>query len=82
MKPAKLRGCPFCGKQPTLYRIIQEYGPEGDDPGGEYESYCMIRCDTECGFEITEEYRSEVIKKWNRRPRTPPPPRERDQGEG
>lgn len=68
-EPARLKGCPFCGKQPTLYRVIQEYGPEGDEPAGEYEAYCMIRCDADCGVEVFDEYRSTVIDKWNRRPR-------------
>lgn len=62
--------CPFCGTAPHLYRhhmLMQEENLYGHPmPTAWIEMNHTIRCD-ECGIEITEEYESEVIEKWNQR---------------
>ena len=62
-----LKNCPFCGKRPTFRRSVIEYEADRDGPAGEYDEGFSISCH-ECGFEIADEYRSDVIKTWNSRP--------------
>lgn len=50
--------CPFCDKPPVVLSEV--------DLIDNYERGITIRCD-ECGIEITDEYRSEVEKRWRTR---------------
>lgn len=61
----KLKPCPFCGNEPTQI--------EARDWSDEFVHHYEIGC-FECGFQIGDEYRSEVVKNWNRRTRTRPSP--------
>lgn len=61
-----LSPCPFCGSAPTIRRCMEEYPPDNEQPGGEYELGVIICC-TSCGIEIEQEYRSESVKAWNKR---------------
>lgn len=63
-----LKNCPFCGKRPTFRRHVHEYEAKGSIPAGEYDESYSVSCH-ECGFEIADEYRDDVIKTWNRRPK-------------
>lgn len=60
------RACPFCGGIPSVVSHMKEYPAEGDHPAGEYEAWVSITCET-CGIEMGEEYRSDVMDRWNKR---------------
>lgn len=63
--------CPFCGDHPVLRKTVEEYAADDKHPAGEYEAWYQLCCDT-CGFEIGDEYRDELISKWNSRAFTIP----------
>jgi Lar family restriction alleviation protein len=64
--------CPFCGKDPVVRRLVEEYPADDKHPAGEYEVHVTICCDG-CGFEIGEEYKADAIAAWNRRSPSPAP---------
>lgn len=61
-----LANCPFCGDVPVIRRTKQDYPADDVHPAGQYEAAVHVCCVT-CGFELVEEYQSEVIAAWNRR---------------
>ena len=65
--PGDLLPCPFCGERPVVQRYVEEYDADHKFPAGEYEVGVTIRCHN-CAVEQSEEYRSEAIAAWNRRP--------------
>jgi Lar family restriction alleviation protein len=54
---ATLLPCPFCGKEPVFLATSE------DDS---FVRYYEVRCD-HCGIEVSEEYKSETIERWNTR---------------
>jgi transcription elongation factor Elf1 len=50
--------CPFCDKQPNFAAVVDV--EDGYDHG--YSIICG-----ECGVEMSDEYKDEVVKRWNTR---------------
>lgn len=67
----ELLPCPFCGNPPKISRSLEAYPAEGEHPAGEYETHVTISCH-DCGIEMHEEYRTEVIERWNARAEVEP----------
>jgi len=63
---SELLNCPFCGGAPTFRRHVIEYEADSEYPAGEYDEGFSISCH-ECGFEIGDEYREDVVGTWNSR---------------
>lgn len=61
-----LKPCPFCGNPPVERRIVEMYPADADWPAGEYDAHYTIACD-DCGIDMGDEYRDEVVANWNRR---------------
>lgn len=53
--------CPFCGGAPRVLSHMEE------DPGHQpFEAWVSITCDN-CGIEMGDEYRSDIVTRWNTR---------------
>jgi hypothetical protein len=63
--------CPFCGGTPTMRKTVEEYPADDQYPAGECETWYHLRCDG-CGIELEDEYRDELVSKWNSRAFTVP----------